>query len=514
MAGHPNIEGSLSVGDAASLTLEGAINNTGAISLAGGTIPGGNAQTRLIIGPSGATLGGGGSVLLNNTTLDVVFGSSFAVSLTNVDNTISGAGQLGGGRLGLFNEAAGVIDADTSTPLVLDTGPAEVDNAGLIEATGAGGLILRNTGVLGGGVIAAGNGSRVELQGAFLTGGTLKSTGTGIFRTYRGANYLDGLDVTLDNEATLIVADNTSLTLQGTLINTGKVELSSLRAGATVSIDANNASLSGGGRFILDNSALNRIVGASPAAILTNVDDNIGGAGQLGAGSLTLVNEAAGVIVGSRTTALVIDTGANTIVNAGVILARGSGGVTIASVVVNGGILEADGGVLTVNGAVSGSGDGQIYAGTLDFNASFSQNVAFQKITGVLELAQSQSYAGTVSGFSKTGGTSFDLRDIGFVSSTEATFSGTAGGGVLTVSDGTHTAHIALRGDYTASSFTASSDGHGGTIVVDPAAGATHRFVAAAAGLGAQAGGGLASPAHEAWRARPVMLGRPAVKIA
>jgi hypothetical protein len=36
------------------------------------------------------------------------------------------------------------------------------------------------------------------------------------------------------------------------------------------------------------------------------------------------------------------------------------------------------------------------------------------------------------------------------------------------VSDGTHTASIALLGNYSLANFTASSDGHGGTSVVDP----------------------------------------------
>ena len=107
-----------------------------------------------------------------------------------------------------------------------------------------------------------------------------------------------------------------------------------------------------------------------------------------------------------------------------------------------------------------------------------------------------QGYTGTISGFSLTGGTSLDLRDIGFVSPTEAVFSGTASGGTLTVSDGTHTARITLAGDYTGSTFTASSDSHGGVIIVDPPATASaHDFVAAMAGLNASAAGS-ASPAQ------------------
>src|SRR5262249_1136027 len=40
--------------------------------------------------------------------------------------------------------------------------------------------------------------------------------------------------------------------------------------------------------------------------------------------------------------------------------------------------------------------------------------------------------------------------------------------GTLTVSDGTHSANIAFSGDYSLANFTAYSDGHGGTAIVDP----------------------------------------------
>jgi hypothetical protein len=75
-----------------------------------------------------------------------------------------------------------------------------------------------------------------------------------------------------------------------------------------------------------------------------------------------------------------------------------------------------------------------------------------------------------VIGLSHAGTNSLDLRDITFTSGvTKATYSGTTASGTLTVTDGTHTAHIKLVGDYTtAGAFTLSSDGHGGTKVVDP----------------------------------------------
>jgi hypothetical protein len=67
-----------------------------------------------------------------------------------------------------------------------------------------------------------------------------------------------------------------------------------------------------------------------------------------------------------------------------------------------------------------------------------------------------------------TGNDSIDFADINFATIQTPTFSGTSSGGTLSVTDGTHTANIALLGNYMASTFVASSDGQGGTSVVDP----------------------------------------------
>jgi hypothetical protein len=49
-------------------------------------------------------------------------------------------------------------------------------------------------------------------------------------------------------------------------------------------------------------------------------------------------------------------------------------------------------------------------------------------------------------------------------------YSGDASGGTLGVTDGTHSANMALLGNYMSSVFVAHSDGHGGTSVVVPPA--------------------------------------------
>jgi hypothetical protein len=96
------------------------------------------------------------------------------------------------------------------------------------------------------------------------------------------------------------------------------------------------------------------------------------------------------------------------------------------------------------------------YAGQVTFNAS----------TGTLRLDNSSSFSGTVAGMGAQD--SLDLADINFATVQQPVFSGTTSGGTLGVTDGTHTANIALLGNYMASTFVTSSDGHGGTYVIDP----------------------------------------------
>jgi hypothetical protein len=49
-----------------------------------------------------------------------------------------------------------------------------------------------------------------------------------------------------------------------------------------------------------------------------------------------------------------------------------------------------------------------------------------------------------------------------------------ASGGSTGNSDGTHTANITLLGQFTATHFTSASDGHGSTLIGDPAGAQTN----------------------------------------
>ena len=87
--------------------------------------------------------------------------------------------------------------------------------------------------------------------------------------------------------------------------------------------------------------------------------------------------------------------------------------------------------------------------------------------SGTLQLDQPGTFTGAVAGL--VAQDSIDLPGIGFGATTTLAFSenNTRTGGILTVTDGTHAAAIALLGTYMASTLITGADGHGGTLVTE-----------------------------------------------
>src|SRR5258706_2737759 len=129
--------GSMPISDGAILPLSGTIDNTGTIAL---NSTGDETDLQLI--EHGITLEGGGQVVLSDSSDNFIFGTVSDVTLTNVDNTISGAGHLGDGVMVLVNE--GTIIATGTNALDIDTGTNAVTNTGTLEATGTGGLVIHS----------------------------------------------------------------------------------------------------------------------------------------------------------------------------------------------------------------------------------------------------------------------------------------------------------------------------------------------------------------------------------
>jgi hypothetical protein len=104
---------------------------------------------------------------------------------------------------------------------------------------------------------------------------------------------------------------------------------------------------------------------------------------------------------------------------------------------------------------------------TMELTGNFSGEIVFGGSTGNLIVDHSSEFSGTIGGQLAIGDV-IDFKDISAGSNASLTYSGNNSPGTLTVSDGTHTANVALLGSYSLANFTASSDGHGGTSVVDP----------------------------------------------
>ena len=473
-----NNTGVLNINNNTALTLEGALNNTGTLGLQSS----GNV-TDLVIDVTGATLSGGGLVTLTDNGQNRIYGVTPGSTLTNVDNVIDGAGQIGASGAGvgltLVNETAGLIEASGSNALTINTGAGGVTNSGVMAAgdgVNDGVLSFSGSTVNNGtsGQFVVHDGSTVDFASSTIEGGTLKTAGngSGAFDIIDTQSVFDGQTNAVSLDATLNVLNNTALTLQGTIDNnaSGLIALGSTGNVTDLIVDVTNVTLQGGGHVTLTDNTENRIYGATAAATLTNVDNTIAGSGQLGLGQMKLVNQLHGVIDGTGTSGLTIDTGSNTITNAGTIESDGT--VVIDSAVANTGTLKVNSGLMQINAAVTQTGAGKITIGngTLEIAvANAAEAVKFTTSTGILQLDSSQTYTGSVSGFTTSTGTEFDLRDIGFNSSiAQASYAGTQTGGTLTVTDGTHTAHIKLVGNYTGSTFDVASDGSNGVIVTDP----------------------------------------------
>ena len=477
--------GSLATAAGAVLTLatgaitqiEHAVNNAGTIKVTG------SGATTLEILSAGATLTGAGTISLTGALARIV-GANSASVLDNVNDWITGAGALGSGRMTLVNEIDGVIDASGPGVLTIDTLGKVMTNAGVVLASGAGGLVIKSTTVSNaGGSIIAGAGAHVVLEGAKIEGGLVGGVGSGFVEvTSEGADLgAGGATVTLDG--LLRVLNGASVILEGNIDNAGKIETlgSSFMTGLT--LDAPAVTLSGAGDVILGANANNRITSLTLGA-LTNAGNLIEGAGEIGGDALSLVNNA--IIRGDQTAGLTLDTGTRTIVNTGTIENTGAGETLVKSPVNNSGTLEATRGTLAVTGVVSGAGSVRISGALVDFASTFTENVTFTSASsGELAMARSRNFTGQISGFSRIGGSTLDLQDVNFATAT-LSYSGTTASGTLTVTDGTHTARIRLTGNYIAAGnvFTLAKDAGTGCLVTDTTVHAARSLAGAMAGFG------------------------------
>jgi hypothetical protein len=196
------------------LTLLGTINNTGTIALNLSSV-----QT-ITVGTGGVTLAGSGSVTLPDTTANEIIGAGTSTTLTN-QNTISGAGTIGGDGLLLNNQ--GVIHANGTNPLIVDTGASAVTNSGTLEATNNSTLFVasnvNNTGQL------------IANNGTDIFAGAVSGNGTA---TVQGAGSIEFGSTTTSNVT--FGAGGGTVTFDAASTLTGKVSITGFALGDTIDL--------------------------------------------------------------------------------------------------------------------------------------------------------------------------------------------------------------------------------------------------------------------------------------
>ncbi|TPK08959.1 hypothetical protein FJ543_23930 [Mesorhizobium sp. B2-5-7] len=264
-----NNSGTMTIGDGALLPLSGIVNNSGLISLDST-----GSDTLLQVIQHGVTLQGGGQILLSDSAANMISGTGPDVTLVNVDNTISGAGQLGGGMLSLDNQ--GTIIATGSHALIIDTGGSVVTNSGTLEATGSGGLTVAG-GLANSGMLWA-NGGDIVIHGQ-VTGDGDATIGNLSKLEFGGAS---STDVTFGHDAagTLQLDDSFDYSGRiGGITNDDRLDLGDILFGAgTTAVYQANQDGSGGTLTVSDGThgAALHLVGNYDANAFKLADDGQG----------------------------------------------------------------------------------------------------------------------------------------------------------------------------------------------------------------------------------------------
>lgn len=280
-------------GGSASLRMSGTIQNSGTIRL--GSSAWGDDVT---IVDGTVTLTGGGTFTFDNSIERLVSGSGTPI-LVNSNNTINGTGTILGNPLSLSN--SGTVDANRSTPLVIQ---ANTTNTGTMQASNGGDLRLTQATVNNtGGTLKALDGSTVTLAGGSITGGTFTSSGSGVVRTTANNPTVDSVS----NTGTFLIPDNGQVMLLNTIANSGVISLNS--TGGPVSFRIGNAvTFTGHGAILMSDSPNNIMAAQNGGSKITNFDNLIAGAGQIG---VPLVNQKKGVVLANLTNILKLNSSVN-----------------------------------------------------------------------------------------------------------------------------------------------------------------------------------------------------------
>ena len=368
-----------------------SVSNTSTLQLDGGTVLGGTIADT-----------GGGFVIGFGTLDGITYRGALTVGaggLLNVQNGLT-TRSLSGAASGTIVLAGGgstmtVLDSETLDQATILIGDAS-GTADVLSNGGANGTTL----TLGAGITLRQSTGQAQLLGTgstdltinrgliSVTGGTLDIGGNGGFSNV-GTISVGGGGTVMFEPATL--RNIASSTLSGGVWSAGAGSTIQLARNSFVATLNADVTLSGAGSSLQCLNASNvqttldstlRTIGASGALRLLGGRSLAMKVSVLDQGTLQL---AGGTISNNGTTTI-----ANLLIGYG----------TVAGVVSDTGLIEANGGVLAIMGASSGSGRMQIDAGaTLELGTTCALNAAFAGAAGTLLLDKPTTYSGTIGGF-------------------------------------------------------------------------------------------------------------------
>jgi hypothetical protein len=425
---------SLTIEGGSAATFTGNVNNSGTFTTG---FSGGNntvTVTGTFTNASGATLAldGSGDVVNLNTLSNsgsVTIGTGSTLNLTGggqgITDVAQGSELTVQGKLNVKNGSTVTNGLGNLTSvegvLNLDNGQtnAVTPNSGTLTVASNGQLNLSDTRASNTTLSITGN---VSNSGAFSTGffggtntvnvsGTFTNNSGGTVDIYAGFE-IGGAGTDLVNIATLSNSGTINLfepgstlaiTGTGTLTNSGTLNLTQ----GTLKFSSSSATLTGGGTLTLGNSSGTETgtiqVGSGDTGTLTNSNNTITGYGNLGNGTLTLVNHGTISANGSVSSgALTVQPGSGGMTNTGTISATNQGTLVLEGTFNNkGGTIEAlgeSGG--TVNATVEMAAGTVINGGTLSTttvgsNTGVIENAGTVTLNGVTNAGTYTDSAGT-----------------------------------------------------------------------------------------------------------------------
>ena len=327
------------------------------------------------------TISGGGTITLAKGSITT--GSGLPLAVVNVDHVISGQGAILVNQL--TNQAT--INANSSgNSLSVQTSTAGFTNTGTLEASNGGTLLLVAGSVVtlnnAGGTIQALAGSTVQLEGYRLAGGTMTTSGSGVFQNINSSYYNN-----ITNNGAFQTINGNYAIFEGTIVNNGT--FSAPNGGYQIN---GNVTLKGTGTVSGGNAGLfhSSFVGGGTLTL----QQPLSGGGLIGDTSFNFINQS--TVTANNTSANLVLAG-NPAVNTGTLQASNGATLEIQIPVNNtGGTITAQNGstvLLDFNGTIaggtlttSGNGSFQTTSGTLDGTVNVPTNAGLFTVASGADL--------------------------------------------------------------------------------------------------------------------------------